>query len=193
METREKWLLQATDILRVRHFRPVGYEVPEKVRVSVGFPKGGRAGGSHTIGQCWDARVSGDGHNEIFIHPELADPGRVMDVLTHELVHAAVGLEAGHKKVFKTCAIKVGLIGKMTATVASPELHQQLQNYLKRLPPYPHAAMVIGGGEGRPKQSTRLLKGLCPACGYTIRLTAKWADLGLPTCVCGRDMELDDE
>ena len=27
-----------------------------------------------------------------------------------------------------------------------------------------------------------MLKAECPECGYTIRLTKKWADLGLPTC-----------
>jgi hypothetical protein len=27
-----------------------------------------------------------------------------------------------------------------------------------------------------------MLKAECPECGYTIRLTKKWADVGLPTC-----------
>jgi hypothetical protein len=27
-----------------------------------------------------------------------------------------------------------------------------------------------------------MLKAVCPACGYTVRLTKKWADLGLPLC-----------
>ena len=27
-----------------------------------------------------------------------------------------------------------------------------------------------------------MLKAECPKCGYTIRLTKKWADLGLPSC-----------
>ncbi len=27
-----------------------------------------------------------------------------------------------------------------------------------------------------------MLKAECPECGYTIRLSKRWADLGLPTC-----------
>jgi hypothetical protein len=27
-----------------------------------------------------------------------------------------------------------------------------------------------------------MLKAFCPSCGYTVRLTSKWAALGLPTC-----------
>jgi hypothetical protein len=35
-----------------------------------------------------------------------------------------------------------------------------------------------------------MLKALCLGCGYTIRLTKKWADMGLPTCPCGDEMEM---
>jgi len=27
-----------------------------------------------------------------------------------------------------------------------------------------------------------MLKAECPECGYTIRLTKKWAEVGLPSC-----------
>jgi hypothetical protein len=27
-----------------------------------------------------------------------------------------------------------------------------------------------------------MLKAECPECGYTIRLSKRWADLGLPSC-----------
>jgi hypothetical protein len=89
----------------------------------------------------------------------------------------------------------------MTATVASPELLDYINwTLLPKLGAYPHGA-ITGRGEivvpptepgdkpvilrpdDRPKkQSTRLLKAECPQCGYTIRLSKKWADLGLPTC-----------
>ena len=38
-------------------------------------------------------------------------------------------------------------------------------------------------------QSTRLLKALCPDCGYVIRVTAKWVEVGLPVCPCGATFE----
>lgn len=40
------------------------------------------------------------------------------------------------------------------------------------------------------KQSTRMLKVICPGCGYTVRTTQKWIDIGLPTCPCGEEMEV---
>jgi rubrerythrin len=33
-----------------------------------------------------------------------------------------------------------------------------------------------------PKQTTRLLKAICPVCGYTVRVTKRWAEIGLPIC-----------
>lgn len=44
------------------------------------------------------------------------------------------------------------------------------------------------GGEGEPnssappKQTTRLLKAACGECGYTVRVTQKWLDVGAPHC-----------
>src|SRR3989441_1526720 len=89
----------------------------------------------------------------------------------------------------------------MSVTIASPELLDFINwTLLPQLRQYPHGA-ITGRGEilvpptepgdkpiilrpdDRPKkQSTRLLKAECPECGYTIRLTKGWADLGLPTC-----------
>lgn len=39
------------------------------------------------------------------------------------------------------------------------------------------------------KVGSRLLKAECPDCGYTIRVTRKWADVGMPKCPCGSHME----
>jgi hypothetical protein len=38
---------------------------------------------------------------------------------------------------------------------------------------------------------SRLKKVICPDCGYTIRTTAKWIKVGLPTCCCGALMVPD--
>ena len=40
-----------------------------------------------------------------------------------------------------------------------------------------------------PKQTTRMLKVECPACGCIIRMTSKWLEeVGTPTCGCGTRM-----
>lgn len=56
-ETRENWLNRAVEALRVHVFTPQGEHVPP-VRVSVGWPKGGR--GNKTIGQCWASAAAED-------------------------------------------------------------------------------------------------------------------------------------
>lgn len=47
------------------------------------------------------------------------------------------------------------------------------------------------GGKSRGTGSgSRHRKAVCPSCGYTIRLSKKWADHGMPTCPCGDKLEL---
>jgi hypothetical protein len=181
--SRENWLLEAVDIFRP-WFKEHGEEIPEKVRVSVGYAKRQRKG---TIGVCYSSHSAEDGVHQLFMSPELDDASRVLDVLMHELIHAWDDCKSGHKGEFARVAKALGLTGKMTATVASDELKVRLQDVLGKLGDYPHARL---NANTIPKQSTRMLKALCLECGYTIRLTKKWADMGLPTCACGCEMEM---
>lgn len=181
--TREDWLLRAVEELRpllAEH----GAELPA-VRVSCGFPRGSRGKGQHAIGQCWYASCSADETHEVFISPELADPARVLDVLAHELVHAALPPGTGHNKVFTRLARAIGLDGKPTATVAGELFTAWATEPLKRLGDYPHAQLTpgAGGGSGPKKQGTRMLKLACPGCGMVIRTTRKWIEeVGPPFC-----------
>ena len=40
--------------------------------------------------------------------------------------------------------------------------------------------------DGRKKQSTRMLRCRCMDCGYTLRTTQKWIEVGVPTCCWAR-------
>jgi hypothetical protein len=112
------------------------------------------------------------------ISPTIEESARVADILIHEIVHAIVGNENGHNKVFKRCAQAVGLTGKMTATIASDDLKSKLDNWINQFGEYPHRELMLSG----KKQSTRLIKCQCE-CGYNIRITRKWLnDLGAPIC-----------
>jgi hypothetical protein len=192
---REAWLRSAVELIKAKLCDPNGVKLPEKLQVSVGIPHGrqGKKGSTHSIGQCWHEKCSAGGNTEIFIHPELDDAARVLDVIIHELIHASGVWD--HKAEFKAIAVKFGLEGKMTATVAGDGLKQHIAVWLKHLPPYPHASLDIhkGGGDGPKKQGTRMLKAICGACGYTFRVTRKWADAGMPQCVCGEEFHLDGE
>lgn len=190
---REAWLQNAVGLMRDRLFHSKGFEVPKEIRISVGFPKGSRGKGVHSIGQCWAAAASADKHFEVFIHPELVEPTRILDVVAHEIAHVVAGHDAGHGKGFREVATKIGLSGKMTATIAGEDLILVLKDYSAFLGEYPHASLSSERGSGPKKQGTRLLKVLCPDCGYKVRVTQKWVDIGLPTCVCGADMVQEGE
>jgi hypothetical protein len=169
---------------------------------------------SRVIGECWSPKASRDGHAEIFISPLLDDatgPHGVGATLVHELVHATVGNECGHRGAFKRVAEAVGLEGPMTATHAGGRLRELLGILLLGCGPYPHGRIVDRGmrvpepegprkpgrpktpepedrpADRPPKQGTRNLKVTCPTCGYVCRVTRKWLDIGAPICPTDRE------
>lgn len=164
-----------------------GATIPAKVRVSCGWPRGAR-GKQKAIGQAWSPICSADGTCETFVSPVLADPVEVAAVMVHECVHHAVGVKEGHKGPFRRVAVALGLQGKMTATVAGDALKQSLAALCEQLGPYPHAALSAMDGAVK-KQSTRMLKVACGACGCVVRMARQWLDnAGAPTCACGTSM-----
>lgn len=188
--TREQWLLAAIERLRPS-FQAVGHDIPA-CRVSVGFPKG-KGGRNMAIGQYWPGTLASDSIPQIFISPIIGDGARALDILVHELVHACVGSAAGHGKAFKRLALSVGLTGKMTATVADKALSERLNAFLEpsALGPYPHAALNPKEKLAGSQKGSRLLKAACVHCGYTIRITKKWAlEVGTPNCPQHEDMPL---
>jgi len=177
---REDWLVELRTEL-APYFTRLDYHLPDKIRLSCGFPRGQR---KH-VGQCWSQSCSADDTHEIFVSPSMADAIEVAGIIVHELCHAAVGVETGHKGPFKKCAKAIGLEGKMTATTTGDDLLATLKTICARLGPYPHASL---NPLDTKKQTTRMCKIECPACGYTARTTRKWLDVGTPTCVCGEQM-----
>jgi len=186
---RESWLIAAVECLRPV-FSDHGYKVPP-CSVTCGWPsKGATAKRSRRIGECWTPKAAADKRAAVFISPVLAAETvagecGVLAVLVHELVHAVVGVECGHKGAFKQCATAVGLVGKMTSTTAGEELMEQLQGVADELGPYPHGVMNPADAEksGPKKQGTRMIKCECGECGYTVRTTKKWLeDVGAPHC-----------
>lgn len=184
--TREAWLTAA-----VKALTPVltatGAAVPT-VRVSVGFP-GGRGRKNAVIGQCWAAEAATDGVAQVFVSPTIVEPVQVLATLLHELIHAVDGNKSGHRGAFASIAREVGLTGKMTATTPGEALSARLTTISDGLGMFPHAALRTGVSGAHKPQGTRMLKVECPACGYTVRTTQKWLDIGTPSCPCGGSME----
>jgi len=188
--TREEYLIKCSKLLAPL-FINKGYEIPENIRFTCGLPSRGAFGkNKRTIGQCWDSSVSSDSTIEIMISPTIDNTLNVVGTLLHEMVHAVVGNEAGHKKPFKDCAVAVGLTGKMTATVNTPELDDFINNtIIENIGTYPHAKIDY---TQQKKQTTRMIKATCVDCDYVIRTSQKWVDLGLPICCCGGEFTIDN-
>ena len=186
---REQWLQAA-----VKKFRPLfashDKPVPEKVRVSCGFPStGGRSARRTTIGECWQPGASADSAYEIFISPVVQDAVEVLAILAHELCHAALPPGVGHRPPFGKLARAIGLEGKLTATVAGDAFKQWAAPALDKLGPYPHAK--LDALRDRKKQSTRMVKSTCATCGYVARTTRKWInDVGAPHCPAHGEMNV---
>lgn len=185
-DNRESWLNRVA-VGMAPLFEALGAPLPCRVRVAIGFTSRGAKG--RAIGECWDNRRSGDGHFEIFIRPDLAHapdamPAQIAAILAHELVHAAVGIAAGHGKAFKRVAVGLGLVGPMRATTPGDAFLAAVAPILAATGPLPHARLDTGGETTRPKkQATRMLKCECEACGYTVRTARKWLETtGAPLC-----------
>lgn len=169
-ETREQWLNAFVQAARPV-FSNAGYPLPDKIRVSVGFTSSGARG--KTIGECWSNLASEDGYFEIFIRPSANSDARIADILTHELIHAAVGLEAKHGPAFKSAMAALGLEGKATATVAGEAWYVWALPILTQLGAMPYGQLNDGLSSAKPKQKTNLLKVECPCCGFLARVTRK--------------------
>ena len=194
---REDWLHRIANKLKLHLFEPAGFDVPEHIRISCGFPSRNPLTGSknQAIGQCWGDEKSADGHFEIFVSPVIGDAMVAVEVLAHEMCHAVAGIAAKHGGKFKKVALAIGLEGKMTSTHGGEQFKIVAQDFIDDIGPYPMAALDARKmTNGVKKQTTRLLKCECPMCSYTVRVAKKWLDdVGLPHCPHHGEMELEEK
>lgn len=191
--TREQWLNEHAGMILDMYAQvmPSNWQ-PPAVRVSCGWPgiaPGGRV--DCVKGVCYDTTGSADNTHEIFVSPMLSDRLDVLDTLAHEITHAIAGVSHQHDRLFATYGAKIGLLapdGDRARLCAGDKLRAEFERYLSTAPEYPHASLnppPPQPGEPTPTptpQPTRLLKADCEKCGYTIRVTMKWASRGLPIC-----------
>lgn len=186
---REAWLNEAVSQLRPVFKDRTGLGLPD-VHVSVGWPsKGGTSTKRRRVGECWAATSSSDETAHIFISPMLEDAFDVLAVLVHELVHA-LHPGAGHRGDFVKTAKEIGLIRPWTATSAGENLEPVITRLISELGEFPHAKITPMAKKA--VQTTRMRKVTCPVDGYIVRTTAKWLEIGIPTCPCGTEMEVSE-
>ena len=201
---RETWLEKMTNEFVIPHFTECGYPYLElstqPIKFSVSFIEGTRSSKKNkTIGAHYSHHFSKGKEQHILIHPSLEDCVRVVDVLIHELIHAQLPIDVGHGKEFRQIALGVGLTGKMTATVATPELKEKIEKWVKKVGEYPHSSFDVS--KRTKKQTTRMLKVMCvnddTDCGngnYKARMSRKLIEeFGCPVCPnCGYQMDTED-
>lgn len=178
--TREEWLEAAA----VRTAKLTGLDVPP-LHVSVGFPRGAR--GRKVVGQCFAATLSADGRPHIFVSPEVADPVKVLGILLHEQIHAAVGPGVGHRGPFVRAMRAAGMRSPWTDSIPGPQLLAKLQDTLREVGPYPHAALVP---RDKKKKGSRLRLWVC-ACPVRVRVASD--DFEATCDVCGESFKQPEE
>jgi hypothetical protein len=140
IQLREVWLERAASFL-------LDYMVQQGlprvvVRVSCGWPsRGGLGARTAVVGQCFPPTMCKDGIPQIFVSPRIDDSLQVLGTLLHELVHAAIGCQFGHRREFSQAARCVGLAGPPTATTVGPSLRPVLERFVAVHGSYPHAAI----------------------------------------------------
>lgn len=180
--SREEWLLEVTARVAPQILSRAGLTVPETTLVSCGLPSArALSTKSPRTGECWVEA----GH--IFVSPVIVNPYDVAQILVHELLHAALPVAVGHRAPFRRAADAMGLGGKPTQTVRTEGFDAWIGPIVVEAGVYPHRALVASR---TTKQTTRLLKLMCPGCGYIVRTTAKWIKESLPYCgLCGDTFE----
>jgi hypothetical protein len=169
---REAYMLNFIDAARPI-FEAEGFPIPYNLRASISLPSTGinTRGTKQIRAQCFHPDASADGHWEIMVNPmtEL-DRVTIATVLTHELVHAAVGLECDHKGNFAKLAKAVGLTGKMTEANPSDIWFAWAQPILEQLGDIDFAQMVVTAPP-RKKSKTYLRNAKCNCCNWTAQVT----------------------
>ena len=131
--TREEWLSAA-----VEELRPVFDSLnplPEKIRVTCGFPSVRSTALKKRIGEHWSPKASEDQTHEILISPVLDDSVEVFAVLVHELAHAATDGD-GHQGRFPATVRSLSLEGKPSQTYAGDAFKQRFKDLIDGLGPY---------------------------------------------------------
>lgn len=180
---REAWLVKATRRI-IQRWAKLGVTVPTDVQLSCGFPGGGSA--RRRIGECWPRSRSAKNINQVFVSPLLDEPMKALDVLGHELLHAADNCESGHGGNFGRLSAMVGYSGGKNSAAVSQDALRFLARLIKSLGPYPHGALVLA--PKKQKANAGLHKFAC--CEDVLYSTeANVEKHGAPHCrMCGEEM-----
>lgn len=180
----------------IKHF---GLKVPlSKITVTI-QSKGRR----NALGWFWASRWAHKKtiSHEINLSAEHLNEHNMGETLIHELAHAenhhneiqdTDKTGRRHNKKFKAQAEALGLEVEKSGSLgwAFTKLTPVSEKFLDGIK-FDRSLFELfraGVTSKGTKVGTRMLKCECPDCGYVVRTTQKWLDIGLPTCACGTKM-----
>lgn len=158
MSHREQWLSEAVVKIEERVFleHDPTWRMPDRWAVTCGWAKGQSAG---AVGVCVDPICSEAGVTELFITPTLSSSMLVLQVLSHEMIHAIAGIEEKHGGKFAEMCDALGFVGNYKQAIPGKETEcfRELETILETLGPYPHAAMILKKKPVKPSNWIRLV------------------------------------
>lgn len=160
--TREQWLHAIVDAARPM-FEALERPLPAQVRVAVCPP----ARKVKAVGVCWHSVCSEDGVREIWVDATLNDPLRICDVLVHELCHAALPDDTGHKAPFAKLAAAMHLEGKPTATYGGEDFARVWQPILDDIGAYPGGKLKLPERKSKSYNNVKIDCFKCEGLFYT--------------------------
>lgn len=197
---REAWINRMAELLRL-WFRDHGYTIHGRMVVSMAALHWREK--KKDLGIChYDMDRKEKDINYIFVTAfetrSHEDPVDVAATLVHEILHAVLPPGTKHGPLFAKGCKALGLAGKVTATVAGPELRAYLTTLVASLPPLPKRGVMAPPPPPKPKKDpTAPHKFQCTCCKTTILI--RYTSLnkaGTPKCWnedCENEGELMDE
>ena len=184
-QTREEWLTAALYLVRA--------QVPsigtQRIRITCGFPSTYTRSG--TLAECWPSDASKDGTWEVMVSPTVALPVEVFVLVAAQALHTVPGGASRTSNSYRTACMELGLAPTdetWKGLMATDDFWATFGDALEDLGPYPHAEVMAAK---KATQTTRMLKLVCPLCGYTIRTSGKWIATGLPVCHDGTEFQAE--
>ena len=182
--TREEWLRRF-----VRRARPVfeadGLTIPERLFVGVGLLD------RRAVGRTYSDKLSSVGAVEITVEQTRDSTVEVAGTLVHELIHAS-GIH-GHRRDFAKAGRQLGLCGKPRSMRFDQALPEWAETIVEMIGPYPPGTLQHPPREKR--QTTRMLKVECQACGMIWRASRSALDgkrLACPDADCAAPVAVDE-
>ncbi len=189
-KTREEWLRAAVPLINELIFGSK-FEIVD-YQICCGWCKSSKAMGETALPpQGEDVGLDDFYPPTIQIGIDIKEPGNIVAVLAHEMIHAFGNIK-GHGKAFRVYAGPAGFEAPFTKFNPSDYLLDLCEDICIQLGEWPGQA-VIQHKKPKEKKPHRG-KMFCPSCGFECKTTAKMIDqFGLPTCPCGTKMGEDLE